>query len=157
MFLGDSYVSVAVHTQLKLFLAAMVWGAGVALAYDGIRTLRRVMPTPAWLYAAEDLLFWMVEALMIFRLMFKYDDGAVRSYTMFGMILGMALYLWVFGRWLSKIAGRILGFVLGKIKKCLIFAGRLVKIPASPLKKLWKMLKKREFISKLVEKEVKKG
>ena len=157
MFLGDSYVSMAVHTQLGLFLTAIVWGAGVALAYDGLRTLRRVMPTPAWLYAAEDLLFWIVEALMIFRLMFKYDDGAIRSYTMFGMILGMALYLWIFGSWLSRIAGKILGFFLDKVKKCLIFAGRLLKILSRPLKRLGKMLKKKELIVKSVEKEVKKG
>ena len=157
MFLGDSYVSMAVHTQLMLFLMAMVWGAAIALAYDGLRVSRQLMPLPRWLYFAEDFLFWIVEALMIFRLMFQYDNGAIRSYTMFGMLSGMALYLWIFGSWLSRIAGKILGFFLDKVKKCLIFAGRLLKILSRPLKRLGKMLKKKELIAKSVEKEVKKG
>ena len=157
MFLGGSYISDSVHTQLMLFLWAMVWGAAVALAYDGLRVARCLWPPPKWLYYGEDLLFWIVEALMIYRLMFKYDNGAIRSYTMFGMLSGMALYLWIFGSWLSRIAGKILGFFLDKVKKCLIFAGRLLKILSRPLKRLGKMLKKKELIAKSVEKEVKKG
>ena len=47
MFLGDSYISGSVHTQLMLFLMAMVWGAAIALAYDGLRVSRQLMPLPA--------------------------------------------------------------------------------------------------------------
>ncbi len=147
MFLGGSYISDSVHTQFMLFLAAMMWGAAVALAYDGLRVARHLWPPPKWLYFTEDCLFWIVEALMIYRLMFKYDNGAIRSYTMFGMILGMALYLWFFGRWLSRITGKILSVLLCSIKKCLKSVLHLFGILLRPFRwlfcKIWKIMVKK--------------
>ena len=169
MFLGGSYISEAVHTQLMLFLAAMVWGAAVALAYDGLRVARHIWPPPGWLYLTEDVLFWIVEALMIYRLMFIYDDGAIRSYTMLGMILGMALYLWAFGRWLSKAVGKLLDAVLKACKKCLRCIFHVFGILLKPFRwiigKLWKIaVKKSGFLkkyvnstTKLLKKKPKKG
>lgn len=169
MFLGGSYISDSVHTQLMLFLWAMVWGAAVALAYDGLRVARCLWPPPKWLYYGEDLLFWIVEALMIYRLMFKYDNGAIRSYTMLGMLLGMALYLWIFGRWLSRLAEKILSVILGFIKRCMKlirhlfgillrpFAWCFGKIRKTAAKKLVFLKKYVNSRPKLLKKKQKKG
>ncbi len=169
MFLGDSYISGSVHTQLMLFLMAMVWGAAIALAYDGLRVSRQLMPLPRWLYFAEDFLFWIVEALMIYRLMFQYDNGAIRSYTMFGMLSGMALYLWIFGRWLSKAAACFLGAVINWMKKILGFIFSIVKILLTPFRwvfgNMWRIAVKKSrnlkkcvnLCLKLLKKTSKKG
>lgn len=169
MFLGGSYISESVHTQWMLFLAAIMWGAAVALAYDGLRVLRRIWPPPVWLYYTQDLLFWLAEALLIYRLLFIYDNGAVRSYTMLGMILGMALYLWIFGRWLSGLTAGILNKIMGLIKKCLKRISHFLGIPLRPIRwLLWKIwtiaVKKYKHLknsvnspSKMLKKKGKKG
>ncbi len=160
MFLGGSYISESVRTQLQLFLTAMMWGAAVGLAYDGLRILRRICQPPKWLYICQDILFWIAEALMIYRLMFKYDSGAIRSYTMFGMITGMALYLWVFGRWLVPVISRGIKAVIKFIKK--IFKGifKLFRILLRPFYRILrflgkKFLKKPGFLRKIQNSSVK--
>lgn len=160
MFLGGSYISEAVRTQLQLFLTAMLWGAAVGLAYDGLRILRRICGPPRWLYICEDILFWIAEALMIYRLMFQYDSGAIRSYTMFGMITGMALYLWIFGRWLVPLITRMIKAILKFFKK--IFKGilKIFRILLKPFYRIFsfigkKFLRKPRFIRKIQNYSVK--
>lgn len=80
--------------QMYLFGAAALVGGAVSLTYDLLGLFRLLLPVPGWLYALQNMAFWLMEALMIYRFLFRYDDGAIRSYTILGMILGMALYLW---------------------------------------------------------------
>lgn len=144
MFIGGTYISASVYTQLQLFGAAVLWGAAIGLVYDAVRVARHICPPPAWLYVLEDILFWITEALLIYRLLFKYDDGAIRSYTMLGILLGMALYLWLFSRWLTKGMERILDHI-----------GRGIKILVS---KIWGFSKKPvNYCAKMLKKKKKEG
>ena len=124
MFIGETYISNAVQLHVRLFLMSMLRGIGVAVAYDVLRIFRRVVKTSRWLYYIQEILFWLAEALLIFRLLYIYDDGAIRSYTMLGLVAGMVLYTWLIGRWLPDWLGkRIVKFVnslrnlLKKIRK----------------------------------------
>ena len=49
MFIGGTYISASVYTQLQLFGAAVLWGAAIGLAYDAVRVARHICPPPAWL------------------------------------------------------------------------------------------------------------
>ncbi len=106
MFIGETYISQGVQIHVRLFFMSMAWGIAVAATYDILRLFRRVIKTPRWLYNIQEILFWLTEALLIFRLLYIYDDGAIRSYTMLGLVSGMALYTWFFGRWLPDWLGR---------------------------------------------------
>ena len=136
MFIGDTYISEAVQTHARLFLSAMLWGAAVALTYDVIRVMRRVWKPPKWLYICEDMLFWIIEALFIYRLLFIYDSGAIRSYTMFGMIAGMALYLWIFGKWLATRTAGLINRLLGLVKKLLSCVRKFLRVLLRPFLRL---------------------
>lgn len=124
MFIGGTYISNAVQLHVRLFFMSMLWGIGVAVTYDVLRIFRRVIKPAHWLYYMQEILFWLAEALLIFRLLYIYDDGAIRSYTMLGLVAGMVLYTWLIGRWLPDWLGRrIVKFVnslrnlLKKIRK----------------------------------------
>lgn len=124
MFIGETYISNVVWLHVRLFFVSMLWGIGVAVAYDVLRIFRRVVKTSRWLYYMQEILFWLAEALLIFRLLYIYDGGAIRSYTMIGLVVGMVLYTWLIGRWLPDWLGkRIVKFVnslrnlLKKIRK----------------------------------------
>lgn len=169
MFLGGSYISEAVHTQWILFMAAILWGAAVALVYDGLRVIRKIWPPPLWIYYAQDIIFWLAEALLIYRLLFIYDNGAIRSYTMLGMLLGMALYLWIFGRWLSKFVFHIIYNILCFIRRCLKWILHIFGIPFKPIHwllwRIWTIAVKKSKVlinsvnshSKMLKKNSKKG
>lgn len=144
MFIGGTYISESVYAQLQLFGVAILWGAAIGLAYDGLVIARHICQPPGWLHFAEDIIFWIGEALVIYRLMFKYDDGAIRSYTMIGILLGMVLYLWLFGRWLPKVIESLLDWLGQKIRKI--------------LSKIWSFFKKPvNYCAKMLKKKKKEG
>ena len=50
--------------------------------YDLIRIFRRVVPHGVWPVALEDLCDWVGTALLIFQLLYRENDGAVRGYAL---------------------------------------------------------------------------
>ena len=106
MFIGETYISDAVQNHVRLFLLAMLWGIAVAASYDLLRIFRRIIKPRHLFYYIQEILFWLAETLVIFRLLYIYDDGAIRSYTMLGLFVGMAVYTWLLGRWFPDWLGR---------------------------------------------------
>lgn len=148
-------ISPSVLHQIRLFCAAMAWGAAVVVAYDCLRIFRRLISQPVWLCSVQDVIFWIAEAFFIYRLMFRYDSGAIRSYTMLGMLAGMALYLLL----LDKIVVRTVTWLLKKLTDILIKPLRLIisifrKIFNFFLRLLKKFLKS---LAKMLKKNVKAG
>ena len=99
--------SSAVIHQSLLFAQAFVWGICFSAAYDCLRIIRRGIPHPRWLSAAEDILFWIALAGAVYGLLYRHDDGALRSYTTVGMAVGMLLYTLLLSRRIVEIFGGI--------------------------------------------------
>lgn len=78
--------------QSRLFAMAVVWGAGLLLAYDGLRLLRMFVIHRKRVQALEELIFWLLASLVIYGLIYRYNSGAVRNYVVFGMAVGMICY-----------------------------------------------------------------
>ena len=107
------------------------------------------MPHSTWAVAVEDVVYWLGTAFLVFQLLYRENDGAVRGYALLAVAVGMLLYHQTFSNWLvSHIAGvlsRLLelilkpfGIVFGKIVQAVRMVFRFYK------KKLKKQLK--EFI-----------
>lgn len=116
-------VSNAVIHQSTLFIQSAVWGFCLAAAYDVLRILRRGIRHKKAAAAAEDILYWLVAAGVIYALLYQYDDGAIRSYTIFGMMGGMAIYSFAVSPWLVSVLGRGLKKIVNSfnrlLKKCM--------------------------------------
>jgi hypothetical protein len=99
--------------------------------------------------AVEDVLYWISTALLIFQLLYRENDGALRGYALFAVAVGMFCYHQTLSGWLVghisgvlnyclKILLKPFGIVYRKIVQVLRVAVRFYK------KKLKKKLK--EFI-----------
>lgn len=85
--------------------------------YDLLRIFRRVLPHGVWAVALEDVLYWIGTALLIFQLLYRENDGAVRGYALLAVASGMVLYHQTFSNFLvSHIAG-VLNWCLGILLK----------------------------------------
>ena len=103
--------------ELTFFGLAVLRGIEIFILYDGIRILRRILPHGVWSVAAEDLLYWIATALLIFQLIYRENDGIVRGYALVGVAVGMFFYHQTVSNWLvTKIAG-ILNGCLGIVRK----------------------------------------
>ena len=108
----------------------MVWGVLLVISYDFLRIFRRVISHGFVVIAIEDVLFWMIWALIIFGLLYKYDDGAVRSYAVAGMALGVLVYGIMISRWLVAYISRGLLWIKRKIVNS---CAKLLKIIRKPV------------------------
>ena len=98
--------------ELQFFGLAMLRGALILALYDLLRITRRLIPHGVWLIAVQDLLYWICTAFLIFALLYRENDGAVRGYALFAVAAGMIVYYYLIGRWIVEPISGILKTVL---------------------------------------------
>lgn len=142
-------MSPGILKELHFFGLAVLRGVWILALYDVIRIIRRVVPHGVLAVALEDAVYWIATALLVFQLLYRENDGAVRGYALLAVAVGMFLYHRTISEWLvCRISGvlkrclhilfRPFVAVYRKLVQVLRMAGRFYK------KKLKKRLK--EFI-----------
>ncbi len=79
--------------ELQLFARAFLWGIILALLYDLLRCLRRLIRHGNFALAIEDLLYWIGCGMLVFRMLYEENSGAIRGFAIAAVILGMLLCL----------------------------------------------------------------
>ena len=142
-------MSPGILKELHFFGLAVLRGMFILALYDVIRIVRRVAPHGVWTVAAEDLCYWVGTALLIFQLLYRENDGALRGYALLAVGAGMLLYHQIFGNWLVEGISWVLNKVLGVTLKPFRMAWRkLVQVLRTAVRFYKKKLKKglKEFI-----------
>lgn len=99
-------MSGGVQFELQFFGKAFLCGLFLALLYDGIRLFRHLICHGKRAVAAEDLLYWLACGVLIFRMLYRENSGAVRGFAIVAVVLGMLLYL-QFIKLLNKIRKKL--------------------------------------------------
>ncbi len=85
-------MSDAISLQCSFFLFSVLWGIIILVIYDVLRIIRRIKKHKWFTIAAEDFLFWILAAFLIFRFMYEENNGMIRGFAVLGMGLGMVIY-----------------------------------------------------------------
>lgn len=142
-------MSPGIIKELQFFGLAVLRGALILALYDMIRIFRRVVPHGIFAVALEDVLYWAGTALLIFQLLYRENDGALRGYALFAVAVGMFFYHQTLSGWLvSHTAGALnwcLGILLRPVKA---LYRKIVQVLRMVLRFYKKKLKKqvKEFI-----------
>lgn len=88
--------------ELQFFSRSLLLGVVMMIAYDGIRIFRFIVPHKTAAVAVENLVYWLVCGVCIFRMLYLENSGAIRGFAIVAVVLGMLLYLQV-----SKILKKI--------------------------------------------------
>ena len=112
--------------EVDILFRAVILGVVFALIYDFIRIIRRIVFKSFIIMGLEDILYWLIMAVMTCVFLYKVNGGVIRSYIITGIAAGMILYELSIGRFAVKYLTIALKFILRKI--CKIF------------EKIWKML-----------------
>ena len=78
--------------ELRVAGVAILSGAVITIVYDCLRIFRRIIPHGNVWIGIEDFFFWMWTALWVFSVLYRENDGSLRSYTILSMVIGMFLY-----------------------------------------------------------------
>lgn len=127
----------------------MLRGVIILVLYDGVRIFRRIVPHGVVAVALEDVLYWIGTALLIFQLLYRENDGAVRGYALFAVAVGMLFYHQTVSGWLVSHLAGVLNWCLGiLLKPFKVVYRKIVQVLRMVIRFYKKKLKKqlKEFI-----------
>ena len=85
-------VSEDIHQEILFLLISLALGEGLVVFYDVFRIFRRIVPHGVIWISVEDILYWIVCALLVFGMIFQTNDGLVRGFSIGGICIGMLFY-----------------------------------------------------------------
>lgn len=123
---------VSVSSQAYVFLCSIIGGMAIALVYDFFRIFRKAVKTGSLVTYFQDLLYWIIAAVILFLTFFYSNDGELRVYLFIGAFLGVVLYSLLFSKIIMNSSLFIIKIVT-QILKALIF------ITSYPIRWIWKV------------------
>ncbi|MFG6330886.1 MAG: spore cortex biosynthesis protein YabQ [Lachnospiraceae bacterium] len=142
-------MSPGIIKELQFFGLAVLRGVLILILYDLLRIFRRVVPHGVLAVALEDVLYWAGTALLVFQLLYRENDGAVRGYALVAVAAGMLLYHRTVSGWMVEHIAGVLNVCLGFFLRPLRLLWRkVVQVLRMAVRFYKKKLKKRlkEFI-----------
>lgn len=124
-------VSEDIHQEILFLLISLALGEGLVVFYDVFRIFRRILPHGVIWISVEDILYWIVCALLVFGMIFQTNDGLVRGFSIGGICIGMLFYNHFVSPFFVKHISSILEKIIRFWKKGLKKAGKAVKIKIS--------------------------
>lgn len=97
-----------VAIQVYIFGWTMLVGAIMGIIFDFFRALRRKGNTKNIMVYIQDILFWLIIALVIIVSSFIINDGELRGYMLLGYLLGATFYILLFSKYIKTFFGFIL-------------------------------------------------
>ena len=109
-------------SQLYSLLIFTITGIIIGVFFDIFRILRRSFKTPDIITYIEDVLFWVFTGIFFITVLFKFNNGEIRSYVLLGLILGIIVYMLSISKYFIKINIAIIKI----IKKILAYPIRII-------------------------------
>lgn len=125
-----------ITNQAYLFLIFTVNGIIIGLLFDFFRILRKTMKTKDIVTYIEDFIFWILTGTIILYSIFTFNNGEIRFYMFFAILLGAITYLLFVSKYVIKINVTIITFLKKVILKIVYF----VSIPFLFIVKILKKL-----------------
>ncbi|MBN8253787.1 spore cortex biosynthesis protein YabQ [Priestia flexa] len=82
----------SLNIQFYTMLAMISMGGCVGASLDTYRYFVNRAQTVRWFVFISDLLFWVVQALLIFYVLFLVNEGELRFYAFLALLCGFAAY-----------------------------------------------------------------
>ena len=105
-------VSDEIWGQAMLLLSCLGLGCWLMFCYDLLRISRLLFSAKSWLVSLEDFFYWIYVSLSVFSLLYRQNDGILRSYVIIAVLLGMLAY----DRMISRNMLKVLQKMLERIK-----------------------------------------
>lgn len=121
--------------QLKILTIFAISGITISILFDIFRIRRKVWKAPNLLTYFEDILFWIISAIILLYTVMKYTTGELRIYMFVGLFIGILIYFKFFSKLIVKFFSSIIKFIITIIV-------RIFKIILYPFKKTLNLLKK---------------
>jgi len=136
---------ISVNLQAYIFLYSIAGGMIIALIYDIFRIKRKAIKTNAIITYIEDLIYWIIVALVMLAVVYYSNEGEIRGYIFIGTGLGVILYVSLLSRIVIRSSMIIIGIVSRILRAAWIAATypivliyRVLRVPCLALYRAFK-------------------
>jgi len=102
----------SVTYELTVFGGAGAAGVIIAFLYDMFRLKRRIVRTKTAMVHFEDIVFWIIAAIIFFLSSYVISNGETRAYYYVGAFLGGVLYFSVFSKPILWLLTQLIKLIL---------------------------------------------
>lgn len=106
-------MSEMINLEVKFFVVSLAWGLVLLVIYDILRILRRLLKHSVWIVSIEDLVFWIVSGILIFKMMYEQNNGIIRGFSIMAMGMGMIVYYYLISDFFVEIMVWLIHLILG--------------------------------------------
>lgn len=111
------HLLVSVSNQAYIFLCSVIGGMLIAFIYDMFRIKRKTFKTRSIGVFIEDLVFWIIVALVMFAVVYYSNEGELRGFIFIGTVIGVILYMLLLSRFVMNFFLAILCIIKKILKK----------------------------------------
>lgn len=101
----------SLSTQLATMLAMVGMGGWIGMALDTYGRVFRKKSQRMWLVFMTDILFWIVQALLIFYVLYLVNNGDIGFYIILAIVCGFSAYQSLFKTIYMHILERLLSLI----------------------------------------------
>jgi spore cortex biosynthesis protein YabQ len=116
-------------TQFYTMLAMIAMGSFFGASFDTYNRFLKRSKRKRWIVFIHDVLFWVVEGLLIFYILFLVNYGEIRFYIFLALLCGFAAYQALLKRGYLVILESAIAFVAAVYKFILKTLYNLIYIP----------------------------
>jgi spore cortex biosynthesis protein YabQ len=129
-------LEITISNQGFVFVSCVLCGVAVGFIFDLFRILRRLSRTSQSAAVAEDLIYWMIAAIVFFLCVLKVNSGELRLYQFVGAGVGAGVYCITVSKYVIDVSVKTIRFltkvltvVIKIILMPLMVTSRLLKRP----------------------------
>lgn len=104
-------------TQFMIFLFSCLLGVALGLLYDAFRFVRMIINPRNIFIFIQDVIYFLVSALITFLFVLVFNKGESRFYILAGEGIGWIIYHLTFGEMIYKCSGKIVIILKSHINK----------------------------------------
>lgn len=121
--------------QAYLFIIYAICGVIIGVFFDIFRILRKSFKTSDFVTYIEDIIFGILTGIFLIFMLFIFNNGQLRFFIFFAIILGLSIYLLTISKYFIKFNVKI----IVTTKKIII---KIISVILYPIKKFGKFIKK---------------
>ena len=124
--------------QTHIFLLSCVAGIFSGFIFDIFRIKRRLVKTSDIVVYVEDIIYWLIISVVLFALMYYSNESEVRSYILFGIFIGVVIYVFLFSKCVIFCFTKVIKVVYKLIKFPINIVRRVFRISVNVFLKIFK-------------------
>ncbi len=131
-----------VASQLTIFLFSAILGAALGVIYDIIGVFNAVIKENLARIFVQDVLYFIVSAVITFMYMLVTNGGEIRIYIVVGEAVGWLIYRATVGKFIYKIVLKVVEFAIKIVRIFKNYAvsklpkGKIIKVKSAVTDKL---------------------